>query len=140
LNSGEEISGEFVVACGDGAKVLEFIEEALDEVAFAVEREIASTLDFAIGLWRNYRADLTPVEGVDQRVGVVRFVSEQSPGIDVFDQRFRASQIMRLPGREHQLDGIAKGIDEHVDFGRQSASGSADRLLAVFFRAPALCW
>jgi hypothetical protein len=30
--------------CGDGAKVLDFIEEALDEVAFAVKREIASPL------------------------------------------------------------------------------------------------
>jgi hypothetical protein len=45
-----------------------------------------------------------------------------------------------LPGCEHQLDGIAKGIDERVDFGRQSTAGSADRLFAVFFRAPALCW
>jgi hypothetical protein len=44
-----------------------------------------------------------------------------------------------LPGREHQLDGVAKGIDERVDFGGQSAAGSADRLFAVFFRAPALC-
>ncbi len=35
------VSGEFVVARGDGAKVLEFIEEALDEVAFAVERSRA---------------------------------------------------------------------------------------------------
>jgi hypothetical protein len=46
---------------------------------------------------------------------------------------------MRLPRREHQLDGIAKGVDERVDFGCQSAAGTADRLLAVFFRAPALC-
>jgi hypothetical protein len=35
LDSGEKISGEFVVACGDGSKMLELIEEALDEVAFA---------------------------------------------------------------------------------------------------------
>jgi len=29
LNACEKISGELVVSCGDGAKVLEFIEEAL---------------------------------------------------------------------------------------------------------------
>jgi len=45
-----------------------------------------------------------------------------------------------LPGRKHQLDGIAQGIDERVDFGGQSAARAPDRLLAVFFRAPALCW
>jgi hypothetical protein len=38
--------------------------------------------------------------------------------------------------REHQTDGIAQGIDKGVDFGGQSATGSADRLFAVFFRAP----
>jgi hypothetical protein len=47
---------------------------------------------------------------------------------------------VRLTWREHQLDGIAQSIDERVDFGAQSAAGSADGLLAVFFRAPALCW
>ena len=56
MNAGEEISGEFVVACGDGAKVLEFVEEALDEIALAVEREVASPRDLAIGLWGITRA------------------------------------------------------------------------------------
>jgi len=37
---GEKISGEFVVACGDGMKVWVCVEEALDEIALAVEREI----------------------------------------------------------------------------------------------------
>jgi hypothetical protein len=31
----------FVVVGGDGAKVLEFVEEALDEIALTVEGEIA---------------------------------------------------------------------------------------------------
>jgi hypothetical protein len=45
-----------------------------------------------------------------------------------------------LAWREHQVDGIAERIDECVDFGGQSAARAADRLFAVFFRAPALCW
>jgi hypothetical protein len=44
-----------------------------------------------------------------------------------------------LPGRQHQLDGIAERIDKGVNLGGQSAARSSDRLLAVFFRAPALC-
>jgi hypothetical protein len=50
LNSGKEISGKFVVARGDGAKVLEFVEEVLDEIALAVEREVAGARGLAIGL------------------------------------------------------------------------------------------
>ena len=38
--SAEEVSGSFVVTCGDTAEVLELIEEALDEVALPVERVI----------------------------------------------------------------------------------------------------
>jgi hypothetical protein len=46
---------------------------------------------------------------------------------------------MSLAWREHQLDGIAQGVDERVNFGGQSAARSTDGLRAVFFRAPALC-
>jgi hypothetical protein len=45
-----------------------------------------------------------------------------------------------LAWREPQRNGVAEGIDERMDFGGQSAAGSTDRLFAVFFRAPALCW
>ena len=54
MNSGKKIPGELVVARGDGAEVFELVEEALDEIAFAVERLFACTLDFAIGLWGNH--------------------------------------------------------------------------------------
>ena len=47
---------------------------------------------------------------------------------------------MILVGAEHHLDGIAESIDERVNFGRQSAAGSADGLRTVFFWAPALRW
>jgi len=140
LNSGKEIPSKFVVARGDGAKVLEFVEEALDEIAFAVECIVACALDFAVGLWRDHRGDFALGESVDQRIGVVGLISEQGAWIGAVDQRLRAGQIVRLPRRKHQFDRIAQGIDQGVDFGGQSAAGSADRLPAVFFRAPALCW
>ena len=63
-----------------------------------------------------------------------------APGSTNSQQRLRASQIVRLSGREHHLDGIAERIDQGVDFGGQPAARAADRLFAVFFRAPALCW
>jgi hypothetical protein len=46
---------------------------------------------------------------------------------------------MSLPRRQHQIERITQGIDEHVDFGAQSSARFADGLRAVFFRAPALC-
>jgi hypothetical protein len=46
VNFGEKISRE----------VLEFIEEALDQIAFAVERKIAIPFDLAVGLRRDNRS------------------------------------------------------------------------------------
>jgi hypothetical protein len=120
--------------------MLEFIEEALDEVSFAVEREIASPWRLTICFWRNHRGDTSAGESVDQRISVVRLVAKQGVRVGAFEQGLRASQVMGLSRRQHQFDGIAQGINEGVDFGRQSAAGSTDRLLAVFFCAPALCW
>ena len=139
MDGGEEIALGLVVARGDGAKVLEFVEEALDEIAFAVEHEVALAQDLAIGLWGNHGGDLALAESVDQRISVVSLVADQGLRIGAIDQRLGASQIVGLSWRQHQLDGVAKSIDKRMDFGRQPTAGSADRLLAVFFRAPALC-
>ena len=122
MDSSEENFGELVVACGDGSKVFEFIEETLDEVAFAVEREIASPRRLAIGFWRDHRCDSSLRESVDQRISVVSLVTKQGIWISAGDQLLRARQIVGLPWREHQFDGIAQGIDERMDFGRQSAA------------------
>ena len=120
-------------------KVLELIEEAFDEVAFAVEREIARPHGLAVSLGRDDRSDSPLGEGGDEWVCVVCLVAKQCVWIGGVDKLFRASKIMSLAWREHQRDGIAQGVDECVNFGGQSTARSADRLRAIFFRAPALC-
>ena len=130
---------EFVVARGDGAIVLDFVEEPLNKISLAIERVIAIALHLAVGFWRDHWSDCPLVECVDQRIGVVSLVADERTRIGIFEQRLSASQVMVLPWRQHQAARIAQGIDESVDFGGQSAARSADRLRAVFFRAPALC-
>jgi hypothetical protein len=120
--------------------VLELVEEAFDEVAFAIEREIANSRELSIGLWWNHRSDLAAGERLDQRIGIVGLVADQGVWVGAIEQRFCASQIVGLPGRDHQVDRIAQRINKDVNLGGQSAARSADRLRAVFFRAPALCW
>src|SRR5262245_17969144 len=105
---------------------------AVKNLSHRASRNVAST-------WLIPRHSGT-AQRIKQRVGVVRLVANQSLWISLLKQRLCASQIVRLPRREHHIDGIAEGIDKGVNFSGQSAAGSADRLLAVFFRAPALCW
>ena len=70
--------------------MLEFIEEALDEVAFAIECEVASPCGLSVGLWWDHRGDAAPVESVEQRISVVSLVTKQGLRIDAVDQRLRA--------------------------------------------------
>ena len=48
MQAGEEIACSFLVAGRDAAELFDEIEEALDEVAFGVEGEVAIAFDLAI--------------------------------------------------------------------------------------------
>jgi len=54
VNCGEEISGGFVVARCDGAILLEFAEEVLDQMARLVGVLIEIALDLAVALGRDH--------------------------------------------------------------------------------------
>ena len=113
--------------------MFELVEETLDKIAFGVEGEIARTRGFSVRLGWNNGGDRSIAEGEDKGVGVEGLVGDQSAGIDGFDEKVSASQIVILARAEHHLDRIAKGVDERVNLGGQSAAGSADGLRAVFF-------
>src|SRR5947209_14618803 len=85
LHPGEEISRKLVVTRGDGAELLEQIEEALDQIAFTIEREVALPLDVSVGLGRNDRSDSTLGESFDERIGVISFVANQGLWVNVLD-------------------------------------------------------
>jgi hypothetical protein len=140
VNTGEEIFREFVIACRDRTKVLEFIKEALDEITLAIKGEIAGQRHGTAGVGRNYRGDLPLGEGREEGVGIICLVGNERPGIGMLEQRLAAGEIVVLSWRENELDGIAESINKCVNFRAQPAAGSADRLRAVFFLAPALCW
>ena len=63
MDSCEEVSSGFFVAGCDGSELFESIEETLDEVAFAVEREIAKPLGFAVRFRRDDRSDFPAGSG-----------------------------------------------------------------------------
>ena len=139
VDGGEEIAGEFVVSGGDGAVLFEFVEEPLDEVAFAIEDEVARARGLAAGLGRDDWGDSPSGEELDEWIGIVGLVGEHASGSTSSIRWLGLAEILSLARREQKLDRVAERIDQGVDFGGQSAAGSADGLRAVFFRAPALC-
>jgi len=76
MDAGEEVPGGFVVSGSDGAELLEFCEEVLDQVACFIDVTIIGSGDFAICFGRNYNGlvfigeqDDDPFVGVECLVG-----------------------------------------------------------------------
>jgi hypothetical protein len=67
-NASKKRIGEFIVACGNAAVLLQGIEEALDEIALAVESEIGLSRVLAVGLGRNDGCDRALLEFSDESV------------------------------------------------------------------------
>jgi hypothetical protein len=49
MDAGQKISGELIVTCCDSAKVLELVEEALDEVALRNTRQNRMAMESRVG-------------------------------------------------------------------------------------------
>ena len=78
--------------------------------------------------------------GFGQSVCIVPFVAEQRAASDAFEQLPCSANIVDVTRSQNKSDRIAQGVRERMDFGCQAAPGASDGLvLAVFFRAPALC-
>ena len=120
--------------------MLQRAEEALDEVALAIEGEVGLALLLPVGLGRDHRRNIAVFERLDQRVGIVALVGNEGIGIDTREQRLGLRNIGGLTRRERECDRVAERVDDGVNLGRQPAARSADGLVvAVFFWAPALC-
>lgn len=141
MQEGVESIGKFVVSGCDTAKLLEAIEESLDEVSCLV----AMPVDFAFGVaiasrWDD-RFGTGGLDDVDQSIAVVTFVGDDGAGRDCLNQGSTLRDIGNLAGCQDQTNRVAKCIDTNMNFGGQPAPRATDRLIAtVFLGAPAACW
>jgi len=100
LDSGEECVGELVVACGYCAEVFDYVEKPFDEIALAIQGEVRIPRLDAIGFRRNDRYDPTLIEGADQGISVIGFVSQECFGRDLVKQRLCLANVGGLTGRK----------------------------------------
>jgi hypothetical protein len=141
LQACEKIARSFLVARCDGSKVFDYIEKALDEIAFAIEREIAIAFEAATGHGRDDNLDSARRQAIDETISIVSFVGKQGFGLDKMQERLGLVDVVHLSARQTERQRIAQGVDDYVDFCREPAAGAANGLVdAPFLRAPALCW
>ncbi len=141
MDGGEEVSGGFVVTCGDGAELLEFCEEVLDQVSCFVEVAVVSPCDFPVCFRRDDDGLVFASQhGDDPLIGVERLVGDEQIGLHAGQKLVGANQVMGLAAAQGERRRIAQSINKGVNFGAQSAAGSPDGLVFTgFFFAPALC-
>ena len=119
---GQEVSGGFIVACGDGPELLEFSEEVLDQVTRLVHVFVIGARIFSVGFWRNDDLFSGPFERLyDSLVGVEGFIGKNGLGCDVRQKSVRTLKVAGLSGRQNEVERIAKRIDNSVYFCRQPA-------------------
>ena len=85
-----------MIAVRDAPEVFDDVEEALDQVALPVEREVAAALDLAIGFRRDDRGDGAHFEAFDEGVRVVSLVGEQGFRLALRDQPFSLLDVVDL--------------------------------------------
>lgn len=80
-------------------------------------------------------------QGLGQMIGIVGAVSDQAGEAAVVEQPVGGGDIGSLTGREADVDDPSQCIDQGVDLGAQSTSGTAESLpIRGPPFAPAACW
>lgn len=122
-------------------ELLEFVEVAFDAVAQLVQRLIVVPLLFAVGARRNHCFGSHRLfYKLDNLVRVVAFVSDHGLSLVLTQQLNRGRVIADLPASEQEIQWQTQFVDQQVNVGRQSTSGTPQSLVAPFLRPVAACW
>ena len=141
MDCGEEIGGGLEVAGCDASVVFQTIEEALDEIAAALERRIDRADDADVALARDVSGGARGLDGRNDRLAEVAAI-----GDDIATQRQGGEQLGRgglvggLPRGEHRPHQQAATVDDGVDFGSQSPARATDGVIRTPLLPPAACW
>ena len=120
--------------------MLEFVEEALDEVSLSVDAAIDRAMNQALACRWDMRLGPGGADKLEQGVGIVASVGDDMAASEIGEQLRRGPQIVGLPGGQHEPHRQAILVDDGVDLGAQSSTRTADGVILAPFFPPAACW
>ena len=104
---GEEISGGFVIARGDGSELFELAEEILDQVARLVELAVKRAGGGAVSPQRDDGGFAGVGQGLDDPlIGIMGLVGDQQPGGHLRQQGVGAGQVVSLSRGQQERSGL----------------------------------
>lgn len=120
--------------------MLELAEEALDEIALAIDAPVDRAVDEALTGRGDVSLGAAGPDQFQQGIGVVAAIGNDMLAFETDQQLRSGSQVMRLSGRQHQAHGQTVLIDQSIDLGAQSSTRTADGVIFAPFFPPAACW
>jgi len=129
LDQGFEALISLACAHGDAFELFEFAEEVFDEMPPFVHFQI--DVDGVEPL-RHLRDDhfcSALIELLDDPVGVVSFVTEQSVELDAFDERGHTDGVIAVSRQQNEAHEVAQGIAKREDLGCPATLGLAYGLI-----------
>ncbi len=110
--------------------MLDFVEEALDQVTLLIDEPIHLAGFCAVSPGRNDRRHTPCLDGLDEFFAVIALVADEgfSPCRRQFQQRFGLAHVTGLPARQHKVQWVTQGISDGMDLGAESAPRAAQRL------------
>ena len=135
IDEGFEGRDGLLAAERDAAEPFDAVEEALDQMAFLVERPIQRPASGAAAVALDLGCGVQVIgDEPAQRLGVVSGVGDDmADARPVSDQPLGLRAVGPMARRDREPDRQAERVHSRMDLGRQTAAGAAD---GVSFRPP----
>lgn len=122
LDEAEEVGGEFVIAGGDSAPLLESGKETFDAPSVLVGDAIIVTGQLAMAARRNDDTAPLSLDFFAEAIGIIGFVCQDLFRLKAVDQFVRGGYVVLLARSQFEANRQAQGIDYGVDFGSKATA------------------
>lgn len=121
--------------------MFKFAEEALDEVALAVDGRIDRSLNLAVALGWDVGVSAALCDQVDQVLPVIAAIcDDDGGGVQPFQQRWRGGLVGGLARCESEADRQSVFVDDDMDLAGQSSTRTADGVDVPPLNRTVFCW
>ena len=114
--------------------MLDFVDEALDQVTFAVQPPVVFAQHVRPLVRRDDCLDASLQEVFDEVGSRVASVGNQSFKIEAFQQVLCLGKVVSLSCGQSKAQRTTQTIDGHMDFGAKATPTAPQRLFTVFFQ------
>jgi len=124
---------QFVKTGKDTPKMLDFVNQAFDQMTFSVAPLIIFPQDFGPLVRGDNRLDTSRQQVFNKILRGIAAIRNQMSEIKTIQQRLGLGAVVALTGGQPPTQGIAQGIDCDMDFAAKTPATPPQGLFSIFF-------